>query len=98
MPPRQPRRRPSYESDNMSAQTTTYATDAPPLDLSKWRNAPVLLIAGGMVLAVLAGLKGDARYFGHCYLMAYIFFLSISLGCLFLVLIHHLFDAGWSKR
>lgn len=33
--------------------------------------------------------------FAHSYLTAYMFFLSISLGSFFLVLIHHLFDAQW---
>jgi hypothetical protein len=36
------------------------------------------------------------KQFGFSYLTAYMFFLSICLGSLFLVLIHHLFDAGWS--
>src|SRR6266852_5245086 len=76
----------------MSAESTNY----PPLDLSKWRKLPMILIVAGMVLAALAGLKGDATYFGHAYLLAYMFFLSLCLGSLFLVLIHHLFDAGWS--
>jgi magnesium-transporting ATPase (P-type) len=34
--------------------------------------------------------------FGYSYLTAYMFCLSLGLGGLFLVLIHHLFDAGWS--
>ena len=80
----------------MSAEATTYIAKSPTLDLSKWRNLPVILIVGGLVLAALAGLRGDARHFGHAYLLAYMFFLSLSLGSLFLVLIHHLFDAGWS--
>lgn len=33
---------------------------------------------------------------GYSYLTAYMFCLSICLGCLFMVFIHHLFDAGWS--
>jgi hypothetical protein len=34
--------------------------------------------------------------FGYSYLTAYMFCLSITMGCLFLILVHHLFDAGWS--
>lgn len=34
--------------------------------------------------------------FGYSYLTAYMFFLSLCLGCLFLNILHHLFDAGWS--
>ncbi len=31
----------------------------------------------------------------YSWLVAYMFFLSICLGCLFIVLLHHLFDAQW---
>jgi hypothetical protein len=37
-----------------------------------------------------------ATQFGYSYLTAYMFFLSLCLGGLFLVLLHHLFDANWS--
>jgi len=88
----------------MSAEATTYTPETPTLDLSRWRTLPRNLIVAGMILAALAGLRGDQtwtedhrlQYFGHCYLMAYMFFLSLCLGSLFLVLLHHLFDAGWS--
>ena len=33
---------------------------------------------------------------GYSYLTAYMFCLSLGMGSLFLVLVHHLFDAGWS--
>src|SRR5437773_2521939 len=36
------------------------------------------------------------QQFGYSYLLAYMFFLSLCLGALFLVLAHHLFDASWS--
>lgn len=63
--------------------------------------AVVLLVIG--VVAVLAALGlsttgGDAgmRRFYHAYLTNYAYVLSIALGCLFFVLIHHLARAGWS--
>jgi len=37
-----------------------------------------------------------ARVLGHRYLTAYMFCLSLCVGSLFLVFIHHLFDAAWS--
>jgi hypothetical protein len=67
----------------------------PPLDLSRWRHLPALLMAGGGALALL-GLLLDARQFAFAWLLAYMFCLSLCLGALFLVLVHHLFDAGWS--
>jgi len=67
----------------------------PPLDLSGWRKAPAVLMFAGGVLAV----SGAAMYpeeFGPSWLLAFMFFLSIALGVLFLVMVHHLTDAGWS--
>lgn len=37
-----------------------------------------------------------AKQFGYSYLTAFMFYLSLCLGSLILVLFHHLFDAGWS--
>ncbi|MFO1488212.1 MAG: hypothetical protein U1F65_07030 [Verrucomicrobiota bacterium] len=72
----------------------------PPLDLSKWRKVPTLLIViGGLVTAIGAGIsfKHDGLHqFAFSWLLAYMFFLSVCAGGLFLVLVHHLFDAGWS--
>src|SRR5580765_5387808 len=74
----------------------------PPLDLSKWRKVPTRLILGGGVV-VLVGLVLSLAYkhdggqqFANSWLLAFMFCLSICLGALFLVLAHHLFDAGWS--
>ncbi|MBI5772677.1 MAG: hypothetical protein HZA89_02910 [Verrucomicrobia bacterium] len=36
------------------------------------------------------------QQFGYSYLTAFMFFLSLGLGAMFLVLLHHLFDAMWS--
>ncbi len=66
-----------------------------PLDLSRWRNAPFLLMAGGGLLALI-GFAFKPTEFLFSWLWAFMFFLSIGLGCLFLVIAHHLFDAGWS--
>src|ERR1041385_8237481 len=72
----------------------------PPLDLSRWRNVPnILLFAGGAValLGLLVSLNHDGgKQFAFSWLIAFMFCLSICLGSLFLVLAHHLFDAGWS--
>jgi hypothetical protein len=77
----------------MSAPSTSPGVDA--LDLSRWRNLPnVLIVAGGA--GALLGLALNPRHFGFSWLVAFMFFLSLALGALFLVLVHHLFDAGWS--
>ena len=66
-----------------------------PLDLSAWRKVPNLLIGAGGVLAII-GWINNPQQLGYSWLFAYMFFLSFSLGALFLVLAHHLFDASWS--
>ncbi len=78
----------------MSARSES-APSAAPLDLTRWRNLPNRLILGGLVGVVL-GLILNRLQFGYSWLVAYMFFLSLGLGALFLVLVHHLFDAGWS--
>ena len=67
----------------------------PPLDLSGWRMLPALLMFVGGFLSFL-GVLLDPREFGFSWLLAFVFYLSIALGALFLVLVHHLTDAGWS--
>src|SRR6476646_4337578 len=78
----------------MSAETKTSAA-RPPLDLSKWRSVPMKLSVGGGILAVI-GLLVKPQEFAYSWLWAFMFYLSICLGGLFLVIVHHLFDAGWS--
>jgi hypothetical protein len=67
----------------------------PPLDFSKWRNVPNLMIAGGLVLCLIGGIWKPTQ-FAYSWLLGFVFCLSFVMGALFLVLMHHLFDAGWS--
>src|SRR5262245_14402475 len=60
-----------------------------------WRNLPMILIGLGG-LGGLIGLFVNSKQFAHSYLLAFMFFLSLCLGGMFLVIIHHLFDANWS--
>jgi hypothetical protein len=71
------------------------AAPRPPLDLARWRMLPVRLMAVGAVIAII-GAFVDLKGFGYAWLLSFMFFLSLGLGGLFLVLVHHLFDAGWS--
>ena len=63
----------------------------PPL----WQKLPMILVAIGG-LGGLIGVFTVPKQFAHSYLLAFMFFLSICLGGLFLTLIHHIFDASWS--
>ncbi len=72
------------------------------LDLSRWRKAPVIAVVAGLVclglgfIATRNSTLGLGREFGYSWLLAFMFYLSLSMGGLFLVLAHHLFDASWS--
>jgi len=65
------------------------------MDLSKWTGLPKFSMIAGGILSVI-GLVVSPTEFGYSWLLAFMFFLSIALGCLFLVMVHHLTDAGWS--
>jgi hypothetical protein len=63
-------------------------TTPPPLDISKWQGW----------LRPLATIEFiyDPKQLGSSWLAAFLFYLSLCLGALFLVMIHHLCDAAWS--
>ncbi len=69
--------------------------NAEPLDLSKWRNVPLVLMGVGGLGAFLGALV-NINQFAFSWLTTFMFYLSLMLGGLFLVLVHHLFDANWS--
>jgi len=50
--------------------------------------------AGGLL--ALIGLAFARVQFAYAWLLSFMFFLRLGLGALFLVIAHHLFDAGWS--
>jgi hypothetical protein len=66
------------------------------MDLSKWRNLPVILMVVGAVGAGAGLIFGGPAQFGYSWLLAFMFSLSLCLGGWFLVMVHHLFDASWS--
>jgi hypothetical protein len=78
----------------MSSNSPT--TSVPELDLSKWRNLPTILIVIGALGAGAGFALGGAKQFGYSWLLAFMFSLSLCMGGLFLVIVHHLFDASWS--
>jgi len=63
----------------------------PPL----WQKLPIALAGGGALLG-LFGIFTMPKQFAYSYLLAFMFFLSLCLGGMFLTIIHHLFDASWS--
>ena len=61
-------------------------------------NLPIILVVVGGLSALLGffTIHDGGMQLGYSYLLAYMFFLSLCLGSLFLVILHHLFDAMWS--
>jgi hypothetical protein len=88
----------------MASQNTN--SSVVPLDLSRWRKVPKFAMVAGLVFMVLGAITARnseigwaaslAGEFGYSWLVAFMFFLSLCMGGLFLVLAHHLFDASWS--
>ena len=69
--------------------------------LSNGGTAARLSAAAGIVgvgIGVGLGLarQDGLRYFWHAYLVSFVFFLSLALGALFFVALHHATRAGWS--
>jgi hypothetical protein len=63
----------------------------PPL----WQKLPMILAVLGALLGLI-GAFTMPKQFAYSYLLAFMFFLSICLGGMFLTIIHHIFDASWS--
>src|SRR5262249_55050729 len=70
------------------------------LDAAAPKLMGIGLVAGVVGLGIAGFLAmGGAEHFArvsYAYLVNYVFFLSVSLGCLFFVILHHLVRAGWS--
>ncbi len=67
----------------------------PPLDLTGLRKVLAFFMVLGAILSAV-GLMTSPVEFGYSWLVAFMFYLTLSLGALFLVMVHHLTDAGWS--
>lgn len=73
----------------------TNVKDAP-LDMSRWRSIPTLLIVVGGLISLIGWMTGGTAQFAFSLLTVFAFYTSIVVGSLFLVIAHHLFDASWS--
>lgn len=68
------------------------ATSRPGLDRLQWR---ALIVGAIGLLCCLLGVYLDPVQFFRSYLVAYLFWLSIPLGCLAILMIHHLVGGTW---
>jgi len=61
----------------------------------KWRWVAIALMSIG-ALGAYHGYQTNSVHFIFSWLLAFIFYLGLCLGPLFLLVIHHLFDSAWS--
>lgn len=64
------------------------------MDLNRWRLGGFIIGGVGLVLAVI-GAFFDPAQFWQSYLLAYVFWLQIPLGCLAVLMLHHLVGGHW---
>ncbi|MCB0104896.1 MAG: hypothetical protein KDE53_03290 [Caldilineaceae bacterium] len=62
----------------------------------KRTQRPALIMAAGGVLLAVVGFFLDAAQFWQSYLLAFLFWLAMGLGCLGFVMLHHLAGGRWS--
>lgn len=76
---------------------STQAATAPAVVPSASSGTPTLpLLISGAGLAVSAvGFFAQTKTMAFAWLMAMAFWTAVALGCLFFVMIQHIFDAGW---
>jgi hypothetical protein len=67
---------------------------APPPDLGRWQGRALIVGLAGLVVAAL-GLLVDVAHFFQAYLVAFMFWLSVALGCFGLMMLHHLTRGAW---
>ncbi|MBI2816897.1 MAG: hypothetical protein HYX72_08145 [Acidobacteria bacterium] len=60
------------------------------------RARAIALVLGGIALALCAaGAMANPTQFYRSYLFGYLYWISVALGCLAIVMLHHLVGGGW---
>lgn len=62
--------------------------------LDRIRQRALIIAAAGVLLCLLGAFLNPARFF-RAYLLAYLFWLGIALGCLALLMLQHLVRGAW---
>lgn len=65
------------------------------LALNPREKRHLMIGAGALLFCLLWGLIFGLAQFFHSYLMAYLFWLGVSLGCLAVLMLHHLVGGSW---
>jgi hypothetical protein len=74
------------------------SSNPPKAELKSSLPGAMLFFGGVLTLVGLVAsfMRNGGQEFGMSWLLAFMFYYSIALGALFVVLVHHLTDAGWS--
>lgn len=64
------------------------------LKLASWQRRAAIVGAAGMATSVV-GFFIDVQQFHASYLLAFIYWVNISLGCLGILMLHHMVSGGW---
>lgn len=65
------------------------------LDLDKLQQQTFRVGIVGLALCLLWGIFLNSTQFFYSYLMAYLFWLGVALGCLAIVMLHHMVGGAW---
>jgi hypothetical protein len=73
-------------------------TNQPTPVLKSTLPGAMIFIGGALTVvgALASFIRNGGAEFGFSWLLAFMFYYSVALGALFVVLVHHLTDAGWS--
>src|SRR5215467_5714320 len=63
-------------------------------DITRWRRVALLVGGTGLILT-LAGVFVSRDQFFRSYLWAFLFWFSLALGCLPLLMLYHLVGGAW---
>ncbi len=62
--------------------------------LSRFQQRSLLAGAFALALCVLGALRDHSQFF-HSYLLAYVFWMGVPLGCMAILMLHHMVGGNW---
>lgn len=65
-----------------------------PADLDRWRRYALIAAVVGIVLSAI-GAFTDLEQFSQSYLVSWVYWLNIAMGCLGILMLHHLTRGAW---
>jgi hypothetical protein len=78
----------------MTAAARRHEAYDPPAGLARVRRAALIIGVVALAVSVLGGVADPAQFF-RSYLVAFIYWLSIALGCFAIAMLHHLSRGAW---